>query len=91
MKELFSEEEMKMKSPYLLFMEKHNIHTKYRRDLPGPDVPRWEAYTGDYDEAINSVIQSQDDPELSKRLTVGFSIEKAIENLCVNRGIIQAY
>ena len=55
--ELFKDEEVASKSPYLLWLEKHDIKTKYRTDL-GPDTPPWEAWIGDYEKKMLNAMTS---------------------------------
>ena len=42
------------KSPYLEFRDRHGIRTKYRKDIPA-ECGRWEAWMGDYEEAVKKM------------------------------------
>jgi len=49
--ELFKENEVASKSPYILWREKHGIQTKRREDI-NEDEGKWEAWVGDYESAM---------------------------------------
>lgn len=88
MNELFDPATVDSKSPRMNWLEKHDIHLQHRNDL-GPDWPKWEAYVGDYDEAIGRTVNGDMDEPIdgSKWLCVGFTEEEAIVALAKNRGI----
>lgn len=83
---LFPMETARKDSPKLEWMKKHGIRTKYRRDLHS-SFPRWEAYIGDYETAIQTVINAHDDPDLSTSMAIGMTEQEAINQLAANRRI----
>jgi len=88
MPELFPISEVTQKSPRLLWLEEHDFHTKFRRDLHSSDLNRWEAYTGEhYDAWEKTYMSGFVDPLRSRHLAIGITESEALRNLCDNRGI----
>jgi len=87
MNELFKDSEIASKSPRLLWMEKHDIHTKERADLH-KDEGQWEAWVGDYKEAINKMLDYEDGyPDQSPDLAWGEDEQEALDVLAANMEI----
>lgn len=84
--ELFPEKKISQKSPFLAWLDKHGIKLNRRTDLPD-DCPKWEAYIGDYNEAIHHTVEECGDPELSTKLAIGETRTDAADQLAYNRGI----
>ncbi len=88
--ELFEESEINVKSPRLLWLEKHDIHTKHRTDLHKEDgeCGEWEAYVGDYKTAVENMLEWPDGyPDASPYMGWGETEQEAIDILTQNLGI----
>ena len=85
--ELFKESEMNVKSPRLLWLEKHDIRTKLRTDL-NKDEGEWEAYVGDYKTAVeNMLADTRAYPPDTPYMGWGETEQEAIDILAQNLGI----
>ena len=70
-------------------METHGIRTRYRRDL-GPAAPKWDAYVGEYDEAVQKTCDESDYddyPDKSPHMAWADTEEAALIELANNRKI----
>jgi len=75
-------------SPRREWMRKHNIKTRFRNDLGEDWDQPWEAYVGDYSEAVRWTFEDHNDyPENSPRLAFSDTEDGCLERLAVNAGI----
>jgi len=85
--ELFKESEMASKSPRLKWLEKYDIKTNRRAGME-PDCQPWDAWSGDYNESLDSALNDTAFyHNASPVFAIGETEEEAIDNLARNRGI----
>lgn len=84
--ELFPAETVAMESPRLRWMKRHDVKTKKRTDL-NRDVEPWEAWTGEYDFALEETLKGvKCYPDASPFLAWGKTEDDALLHLAENNG-----